>query len=432
MGWQLLGKNKKKILYNFLAFSFLFNSVFGTSLISCADFFLFFFNNISDLREKKNEITRKMREQQKKIQKERSFQKSTKATISDIEKEIEQINFSIEQMQKQIIKFQEKISELEKLKAKKLQEIQKLKKQLKKFLRLMYMGKIPNTYEIILGASNFSNFIDRIQILKYIYYRFINLKNIIIDEINDVKNSIKNIEKLKLKIQETKNMLEEQQTNLKEKIKILDKLYEESKQTQERIQCELDKENAELKKIDSEIDNYYRSLLELEKKRAKEKEKEKNNKNKNKNKNKNGAYIPKFSGNKPRLLWPVQNFTKITSGFYDKYERKKAHGATDIGGSGIFGKPVRAPIDMIITYATYGYNGGYGNLVTAAFQYNNKRYQIYFAHLSRISTSQGLNVPRGSIIGYVGNTGYSHGAHLHFEIRENGIQIDPMSFAYDY
>lgn len=430
MGWQLLGKNRKKILYNFLAFSFLFNSVFGTSLISCADFFSNLRNNISDLREKKNKIARKMREQQKKIQKERSFQKNTKATISDTEKEIEQINFSIEQMQKQIIKNQEKISELEKLKAQKLQEIKKLKKKLKKFLRLMYMGKIPNTYEIILGASNFRNFIDRIQILKYIYQRFISLKNKIIEELDDVKKSINNIEKLKLKIQETKNMLEEQQANLKEKIKVLDELYEKSKQTQERIQCELDRENAELRRIDSEIDNYYRSLLELEKKREKEKKKEKNKKNKDNNKNK--AYIPKFSGNKPRLLWPVKNFTDITSGFYDKHERKKAHGATDIGGSGIFGKPVRAPIDMIITSAAYGYNGGYGNLVTAAFQYNSKRYQIYFAHLSRISTSQGLNVSRGSIIGYVGSTGFSTGPHLHFEIRENGIQIDPMSFAYDY
>ena len=39
-------------------------------------------------------------------------------------------------------------------------------------------------------------------------------------------------------------MLEEQQANLKEKIKVLDELYEKSKQTQERIQCELDRENA--------------------------------------------------------------------------------------------------------------------------------------------------------------------------------------------
>ena len=109
----------------------------------------------------------------------------------------------------------------------------------------MYMGKIPNTYEIILGASNFRNFIDRVQILKYIYQRFISLKNKIIEELDDVKKSINNIEKLKLKIQETKNTLEEQQANLKEKIKVLDKLYEESKQTQERIQCELDRENAE-------------------------------------------------------------------------------------------------------------------------------------------------------------------------------------------
>ena len=133
-----------------------------------------------------------------------------------------------------------------------------------------------------------------------------------------------------------------------------------------------------------------------------------------------------------KLLWPVEGFTCITSHFDDKENRASQHGAIDIAGFGIFGASVRAPIDMIITYASYGYNGGYGNLVTGAFQHNGKSYQIYFGHLSKVSTTRGTNVPAGSIIGLVGNSGLSTGPHLHFEIRENGKRIDPLLFVYDY
>ena len=424
MVWRLLGKNRKKILYNLLAFSFLFNAAFGTSLVSCMDF-------LSNLRNTKRKITKKIQEHKQKIQKEHAFQKNVKARISDSEKEINQINFSIEQMQNQMAEMQKKIDELEKLKPEKLEKIKILKKKLRKFIRLMYMGKIPSAYEIIFGASSFNNFIDRVQLLQYVNSRYLELKNKIKSELDEINYAIKEIENLKLKRQETMENSEEQKVNLDQKIKNLDKLYEESKQTQQEIQRELDKELAERKKIDASIDSYYRALLEQEKNRAKNNNKNKGNINNNGN-NKNVPYIPKFSGNKPRLLWPVQGFTKITSNFYDAYQRKKSHGAIDIAGSGIYGAPVRAPVDMVITSASYGHNGGYGNLVTSAFQYNGKNYQIYFAHLSRLNTSRGTNVSKGKTIGFVGSTGFSTGAHLHFEIRENGTQIDPLTFAYDY
>ena len=270
MVWQLLGKDRKKILYNFLAFAFLFNSAFGTSLVSCMDF-------LSNLRNT-------------------------------------QINFSIEQMQNQMAEMQKKIDELEKLKPEKLEKIKALKKKLKKFIRLMYMGKIPSAYEIILGASSFNNFIDRVQLMQYVNSRYLEIKNKVKSELDEINYAIREIENLKLKRQETMENSEEQKVNLDQKIKNLDKLYEESKQIQQKIQRELDKDLAERKKIDASIDSYYRSLLEQEKNREKNNNKNKGNKN-NKNNNgnnKNTPYIPKFSGNKPILLWPVEGFTKIT------------------------------------------------------------------------------------------------------------------------
>ena len=51
-----------------------------------------------------------------------------------------------------------------------------------------------------------------------------------------------------------------------------------------------------------------------------------------------------------------------------------------------------------------------------------------YAHQSRFGTSMGARVSRGEVIGYVGNTGHSFGAHLHFEVRINGRPVDPMDY----
>lgn len=65
---------------------------------------------------------------------------------------------------------------------------------------------------------------------------------------------------------------------------------------------------------------------------------------------------------------------------------------------------------------------GYGNVVEISHA---KGVASWYAHLSSTAVRPGTHVNKGQLIGYVGNTGRSHGAHLHFEIRQNGRQIDP-------
>jgi len=49
-------------------------------------------------------------------------------------------------------------------------------------------------------------------------------------------------------------------------------------------------------------------------------------------------------------------------------------------------------------------------------------------HLSRYAVSPGERVQRGQVIGYVGNTGWSTGCHLHFTVLENGSAVNPMAW----
>lgn len=76
----------------------------------------------------------------------------------------------------------------------------------------------------------------------------------------------------------------------------------------------------------------------------------------------------------------------------------------------------------IVTMAQGGWNYGYGNVVQID---HGNGYVTVYAHLSAILVSQCQTVGQGAVIGLAGNTGNSFGAHLHFEIRVGGSNINP-------
>jgi murein DD-endopeptidase MepM/ murein hydrolase activator NlpD len=88
------------------------------------------------------------------------------------------------------------------------------------------------------------------------------------------------------------------------------------------------------------------------------------------------------------------------------------------------GTPVYAAGDGVVT--SLGPNGGYGNFIRVAHA---DRLATVYGHLSRFAPglSPGQPVTRGELIGFVGSTGRSTGAHLHFEIQSNGRPINPAT-----
>ncbi|MFN8381051.1 MAG: M23 family metallopeptidase [Anaerolineales bacterium] len=86
------------------------------------------------------------------------------------------------------------------------------------------------------------------------------------------------------------------------------------------------------------------------------------------------------------------------------------------------GDPVYAAGNGIVTMAQGGWNYGYGNVVQID---HGNGYVTVYAHLSAINVSVCTPVGQGSVIGAAGNTGNSFGAHLHFEVRVGGSNINP-------
>jgi murein DD-endopeptidase MepM/ murein hydrolase activator NlpD len=95
------------------------------------------------------------------------------------------------------------------------------------------------------------------------------------------------------------------------------------------------------------------------------------------------------------------------------------HPGLDISAD--YGEPVHATADGIV--ATAAQNGNYGNLIEIDHGFG---ITTRYGHLSRFAVRTGDAVHRGDVIGYVGSTGRSTSAHLHYEILLNGKLTNPM------
>jgi len=118
--------------------------------------------------------------------------------------------------------------------------------------------------------------------------------------------------------------------------------------------------------------------------------------------------------------WPI--YGKIVSKFgYRVFPWPGMHTGTDIQAK--FGDIFRATAPGVVTYT--GWRSGYGLTIELKHQYG---YSTLFAHCSQVLVSQGEKIKSGQVLGRVGMTGYSTGPHLHYEIKKDGVAINPSVF----
>jgi murein DD-endopeptidase MepM/ murein hydrolase activator NlpD len=117
------------------------------------------------------------------------------------------------------------------------------------------------------------------------------------------------------------------------------------------------------------------------------------------------------------FIWPCDGV--VTSGFGMRWGRM--HEGIDIGCA--YGAPNRAAAAGTVIYA--GWMSGYGNLVV--IDHGNGLSTAY-AHASSLAVSVGQSVSQGQTVSYVGATGHATGPHLHFEVRVNGVAVDPLQY----
>ena len=122
------------------------------------------------------------------------------------------------------------------------------------------------------------------------------------------------------------------------------------------------------------------------------------------------------------LCWPLPGHTYISCHFGE---------ADAFGNAGHRGTDIPAPEGTPIlaahsgTVLVSGWNDSYGNQVLLD---NGAGLSTRYAHMTQTAVTAGEAVTAGQVIGYVGSTGDSTGNHLHFEVMQGGVRVDPLSF----
>jgi murein DD-endopeptidase MepM/ murein hydrolase activator NlpD len=129
--------------------------------------------------------------------------------------------------------------------------------------------------------------------------------------------------------------------------------------------------------------------------------------------------IYRIAAEKAPFAMPVKGTFRFTSGYGPRWG--EMHRGTDFAAKS--GAPIYATADGVVTRAEWG--SGYGRVVYVKHAFG---IETRYAHMAKIRVKKGQRVSRGQRIGDMGNSGRSTGIHLHYEVRVNGKDVNPMIY----
>ena len=403
-------------------------------------------DSISDLEQQLQQLGQENQKYQKILD-------DTKSDIAEKEEYKSALVSKVQVLDEKIAVTREKISSLnddikEKQDAydKGLSEVEDQFDALANRLRILYMSGNATDLEIIFGAKDFSDLIDKMELVK-------SLANSDKELISEIQTKLDELSTKKESLEADKKDLETQQASLKtdqdefnklisDNDEILKNLYASNSEAQNSL------ESAALQsdEIEAKISEYYAAQKAAAEQAAKASQSSSSSGSSSSSSSSSSSgssssgssssgsssvIVPSGSG----FAWPTPGFVSRSSEWFEDREVYN-HGGIDIAGAGIMGTPVVAAADgtVVATNSSCTHNwgksyscgcgGGYGNYVMIS--HAGGKMTVY-GHLTSLTVSSGQSVSRGQVIGYVGSTGNSTGPHLHYECRLNGVRYNPMS-----
>ncbi|WKY48509.1 peptidoglycan DD-metalloendopeptidase family protein [Eubacteriaceae bacterium ES3] len=358
--------------------------------------------NAATLDEQLEESQQKQAEAQYQVDLTQSTIDGIEAEITKANEEITRINGVIDGLTAEIKALEEKIAKTEA----ELEVIQeKLTEQedaMNERVRTMYMYGNGSILEFLFNATDFSDFITKVDMSRYI--------------VESDKDSLDALEATRKEIDEKKKSIEadreavvekktEQETALSQQESIKaqkDELLAQNQALIEQYKAIVDAEATNAANIQAQI----QAALQQQASNG-------------------GSYS--FTPTEGTYQWPVPGYYPTAS---DDFFGTRLH---PIWGTYLthYGVDCAAPSGTPIhamgnaTVISAGWNGGYGNCVIIDM---GNGVQALYGHMSSIAVSSGQTISKGDVVGYVGSTGDSTGAHLHFGVLQNGSYVDPLGY----
>ena len=256
-------------------------------------------------------------------------------------------------------------------------------------------------WEVLFKATSFSDLLSRLDFINEVmaYDKQV---------IEDLKALQAQLAQEKADLETQKTALSGAQSELEQKITDAAALVAQYEETKAGAQALYDAEIAQAAEIERQIQEAEKAARDAA--------------------NQNGTNVPPATSG--GYIWPTDTHL-VTSPFGPRSSPggigSPDHLGVDIGAS--YGSPIYATKSGTVILTGGPWGGGYGNYVVLDHGSGNT---TLYAHMSSIAVDEGETVSQGQVIGYVGSTGNSTGPHLHYEIRENGNRIDPLTYLPGY
>lgn len=376
-------------------------------------------DSLSDSQKKLAELQKRQKELENQIKTTGSSLEDQKKTVALLDEQVTNIEEQIDEYAAQIAKLDSDIADKDAQIASMEQEIadreagiqdrfEKLRLRVRSIAQTGNMSAL----QMLLNTDEYTDYLLKSQVMKQISEHDQEL----MDELEAEK---KVINSQKEQVQADKDAVEADRASqlalkadMDKQKKNLDSLYKKAKQERDKLQKNLNTYEAEQKKIkadEAELEKMIQDLLNTTQSDG------------------------KYGGS---MFWPAPNVKKISSPFGYRWGGD-FHGGTDISNGASLGEKIVAAADGTVIKAnktdSWGMSYGYYTMIDHGLDSKGRRIVTLYAHMKKGSpiVNVGDKVIGGqTVIGYIGNTGNSFGAHLHFEVRVNNTRVDPVGNGY--
>lgn len=355
--------------------------------------------SVAEIQKDQRELDKKKKENQQKINSAKKNIKDNEAYQELLNDQIETLNQNIE-LQIQILEgLNEDIEELDADIAQQQIDLDKGLSDFKTRLRAMYMAGDGETAEVLAGSTDFYDLLTRMEIVKRISKHDNEMVILLTDQLEQLNIDMEEVQGLRTDAEAVKTEMDADLVNLQETYDSTDAQIARKKAEVEDYQKNQKEIEAEEKKIEAELVEAIKAAQQ------------------------NDAYV---GGD---LLWPLPGYYSLTSQYGNRtiFGSVSFHKGIDISGPNVYGKPIVAANSGKVIIAFNNDRAGYSYGKYVVIDHGGGKTTLY-GHMSKLNVSAGQTVKQGDVIGYVGSTGQSTGAHLHFEVRVNGQHTNPMQY----
>lgn len=402
-----------------------------------------------ELSKLRSDLEKRLLEIQEDKDRQVEYRDTLKQQINVLEQQIRNTEDQIDQLDREI-------KEKSRLIENHQQEIEADYELLKKRLRAIYMSGEASGLDILLGATDVNDFLDKSMILQRISQRDTQLIEKLKSSVERIQGEKDDVEQNREKVMQANKRLQSQKEELnslqKECNAIIRSLQGQQDETQQQRLAAIREQEA----FDEELARWHREYV------ANQKAQQNASSSQPTSSAPSSSSSSSISPSEPsssspssqpestsppepdppsvsppapppdpgpaqsKYLWPLPGFTTITDYFGDR-PIYGYHRGLDIAGGNVFRAKIVAAEDGVVIRAnkTDSWGSGWGYHVMID---HGDGYATQYAHCDEVLVNVGDHVKRGDTIALVGNTGNSYGAHLHFEVWNNGTRIDPLPF----